>query len=170
MRASSIVNVMPIALRASRKFACMAALAAILVLTLGVSQALAGPEHVSLPAGWNLVAGGPGSDVNGAPLFEYVSGSYMSVTASNLQAGHGYWVNLTEPATVLLTGTATPSPDLEAGWTLVGNSTDAEQLLPVGVTAFIYTGVEYVSVTRLKARQAGWVRSASPTTLGFEDL
>ena len=119
--------------------------------------------------GWNLVAGGPGSDTDGQALFAYQAGGYSSVSAAALEAGRGYWVKFPQPNGVQLADTAIPSCGLSVGWNLIGNSSDMVLVLPMGVTAFVYAGGGYISTTTLEPHQAAWVKSSAAGTLKLLD-
>jgi Tol biopolymer transport system component len=124
------------------------------------------PNWVSRPAGWNLVAGGPGSNTAGATLFYFSAGSYRSTTAALMVAGSGYWVRLPAPSELALTTVAAPlTVRLGPGWNLIGNATGSEVTLAAGKTAFAFEGGRYLSRNRLSPGEGAWIRASA-----YEDL
>ncbi len=113
-----------------------------------------------LPTGWNLVAGGLGSQPGGAVVYSYAGSSYSSGTAAQMAAGLGYWTKLTVPGSMQLATTTLPlSLTIGIGWNLIGNSTGFTLALPDGVTAFTYTGSTYTGTDVLDPGEAAWVKS-----------
>jgi beta propeller repeat protein len=121
------------------------------------------PDRTQLPAGWNLIAGAPGSDLLGATLFGYNGSGYRSTTGENMEAGEGYWVRLPQSASVALNNIAAPfSVGLRAGWNLVGNANVTRTTLPQGMVAFVYEGGRYQSRSYLDPGQGAWIRMNYP--------
>ena len=129
------------------------------------------PLYRDLTAGWQLLAGGAGSDTGGLPLFGYAGGSYQSVTATNLSAGQGYWVKFASTGTATLIVVPVPLTfHLVMGWNLVGNSTAQTLTLPMGITAFVYDGASYQSTNALQPGQGAWVRSTADQDITLAPL
>ncbi len=122
-----------------------------------------------LSVGWNLVAGAAGSNVGDRQLFRFDGNGYVSVLASDLVAGQGYWCRSSSADTVTLSGSASPlSVDLRVGWNLIGNSTTAPVTLSEGLVAFAYGGTGYTSTTTLAPGEGAWVKSATVRTIVLE--
>jgi hypothetical protein len=118
--------------------------------------------RVDLQSGWNLVAGGPGSDTDGLVVFAYGPGGYESLAAAAMQSGRGYWVKSEALATATMTSTTLPIVvSLVAGWNLIGNNSAQVVSLPEGATAFVYAGGSYVSTRTLVPGQGAWLSAVS---------
>jgi hypothetical protein len=135
--------------------------------TRSITFAVESPVNlVTLPAGWSIIAGGPGSDSLGATLYSFTGSHYESTVASAMTAGAGYWIRLPTPATVSLTATPAPlSVSLTTGWNLTGNSTGVAVTIPSGLTGYVFDGSRYLSKSRLEPGQGAWIRSAGPQSL-----
>ena len=126
-------------------------------------------NEVPVSAGWNLVAGGPGSDLLGRNAFGYSGSAYASSTGETLEAGKGYWVKFDAPGTAGLTVVPAPlSVHLVVGWNLIGNTTADSLALPAGLTAFVFEAGSYASRTVLAPGQGAWVKSASDEVVVLE--
>jgi hypothetical protein len=118
--------------------------------------------NVSLGAGWNLVAGGPGSGPAGLQLFYFTTSGYDFSAPENMVAGRGYWVRFTAPGSMQLKTTTLPlSIHLEKGWNLIGNSSGLTVPVPAGLMAFIWSG-GYSIATTLAPGQAAWIYVSIP--------
>jgi hypothetical protein len=117
-------------------------------------------SDVTLPAGWNLVAGAARSYTGGVNLFLFDGRGYRSTSADSLQAGLGYWVRFREPTYASLTTVDPPVPvELKVGWNLIGNTTGQRLSAPTGKTAFVFDGMRYRSANALEPGQGAWVRA-----------
>ena len=130
-----------------------------------------GPAPVPLPmgAGWNLVAGGPGSDFGAAALFGFNGSVYIPTTGASMVAGQGYWAESASPATATIATVVAPvTVSLVTGWNLIGNPTPGSVSLPAGMTAFVFTNGTYVPTTTLEAGQGAWVMSETPQVIQLQ--
>jgi uncharacterized repeat protein (TIGR02543 family) len=126
--------------------------------------------QLTLSAGWNLVAGGPGTAFP-ATLFGWSGTSFVS--AAGPAAWQGYWCKAASQQTVDLQPVAGPhTTALAAGWNLVGNpmASAAALTLPAGRTAFVYDPAtrSYVSTTALTPGAGAWVKGAAGETVGLQ--
>lgn len=129
---------------------------------------LPGVNRVQTRAGWNLIAGGPGSDTGGRVIFAYDGAVYHSGLAATMEAGRGYWVNTPTSTALDLTTTALPlSVHLTAGWNLIGNSTAGRVRMPAGLVAYTYDG-GFVSTSSLEPGQGAWVKSPTGQDVELE--
>jgi FtsP/CotA-like multicopper oxidase with cupredoxin domain len=113
--------------------------------------------------GWNLIAGGPGSQVQGATLYAYDGTQYTVADPANMVPGKGYWASYTASATVSIKTVPAPvTVGLVAGWNLIGNPTGNTVTLPSGVQAFVFENGSYQPVTSLLSGQGAWVNVATP--------
>ena len=114
--------------------------------SFSVSQEGVSSDIVVTGPGWNLISlPVQPADTTIGNVLSGISGKYASVWGfqngvwqvydstnpdfsdlSNMEAGWGYWLNMTEPATLSVTG-ATPSPSMNliTGWNLVGYNSSA---------------------------------------------
>ena len=131
-----------------------------LVLALGLPAAA---HYVPVASGWNLVAGGPGSDAGGLVLFRYTGTSYQSIQAAQMETGKGYWVKAPSVSALRITTTATPVPvSLAVGWSLIGNSGDVPVVLPEGLVGYVFAEGRYISTSVLEPGQGAWVKTTAP--------
>ena len=128
---------------------------------------------VSLAAGWNLVAGGPGTDF-GSAIFGWNGSAYFSPPA--VEAWQGYWCKATTATTVDMHPVAGPHTiTLTTGWNLIGNPMavaaavavyDAGDVLIPGRSVFVYTpGSGYATTPTLAPGQGAWVKGTAGETV-----
>ena len=128
---------------------------------------------VSLAAGWNLVAGGPGTDF-GSAIFGWNGSAYFSPPA--VEAWQGYWCKATTATTVDMHPVAGPHTiTLTTGWNLIGNPMavaaavavyDAGDVLIPGRSLFVYTpGSGYATTPTLAPGQGAWVKGTAGETV-----
>jgi hypothetical protein len=113
---------------------------------------------VTYPAGWNLVAFPPGTDLSqiSGPVYTYVpsSQSYEQVQPTQaMLSGMGFWVYFAAPATVVLgTGSAAPvsAGILPGQWVMLGDpSSTAPAIIKGDAIAYTYDPLDgYQQVTR----------------------
>ena len=130
-------------------------------------------SDLDLEGGWNLVAGGAGSDFLGVALFKYTGKSYVSITARELGAGAGYWCKMAGAKTAHMTLTEAPvTVALSAGWNLIGNSSGQSLALPTERMAFTYdpVGRTYSSATVLESGQGAWIQAAAASNITLEPV
>ena len=145
----------------------------------------ADPADINLNTGWNLISlSEQPADTNIASALESISGKYISVWAyingswkvydpanpgfsdlTTMEAGTGYWLNMSEPATLTISG-STPlnSIELNSGWNLVGYNFSTSQTI---VDALASIAGKYVSVW---AYIDGSWRVCDSNNPGFSDL
>jgi len=143
------------------------------------------PDSIQLKSSWNLISlYNQPADTDIASVLEPISGKYTSVWAyidgswkvydpvnpgfsdlKTMETGNGYWVNLKEPATLSVPGSAlSGSISLSTGWNLVGYNSSTSQ----GVTdALASIEGKYVSVW---AYIGGSWKVYDPNNPGFSDL
>jgi uncharacterized protein YjiK len=120
----------------------------------------------SVGPGWNLLAGGPGSNTGGVTLFGFTGTSYASTTAANMQAGKGYWGRFSSAGTASLTTVPAPlGVQLTPGWNLIGNATPGQVRVPTGKTAFVFNGTSYASRATLEPGEGAWIRVTTGETI-----
>jgi Calcineurin-like phosphoesterase len=134
---------------------------------IAASHTVGAPESETytstLRAGWNLVAGAPGTSFPGV-LFGWDGHEYAST--ATVSSWQGYWCKVDTQQTVEI-HTASPPPTiaLTDGWNLIGNSmrVPADLTLPAGRVAFAYDAVEgqYASVLTLLPGQGAWVKATA---------
>jgi hypothetical protein len=134
---------------------------------------LPGTSGFDLPlaVGWNLVAGGPGSDFLGNTLFGYDKDGYQSLTPDGLVAGKGYWCNASQAQQAHIKATSLPiTCTLTTGWNLIGNSSNQKVKANSTLPLFIYDphAAGYQSVSTLTPGQAAWINSDTDTTITLE--
>ena len=127
-------------------------------------------------AGWNLVAGPPGTTLPGAagPLYTFqASGANYETLAAGaqLQVDDGYWAYFSAPTTetIPLVGTSSTTVSLPAGhWIMVGDPFDTPATVSGADVIYAYTpGAGYVAATVLDPGQGGWAFSLHGGTLTF---
>jgi hypothetical protein len=130
---------------------------------LTVSAQFALDSHsLSLEAGWNLVAGAPGTEFPGV-LFSWNGTGYTSVNEPT--AWQGFWCQVDQDQSVGIQTLAGPHTiDLSVGWNLIGNcmATAATLQLPSGIAAWVYDPAGgFTSVTTLQPGQGAWVKGTA---------
>ena len=124
---------------------------------------------VSLDLGWNLVAGGPGSDTGELLLFGYDGSSYESGSAEVIEVGGGYWVRAPSGGGAAMAVVAAPiAVSLTPGWNLIGNSSCDDVSVPEGYVAFAFDGHEYCSTTTLAPGEGAWIKGDASATVSLE--
>ena len=151
-----------------------------LLLGLGGSRtdAQTSTTAVSYPAGWNLVAFPPGTDLSSVPGPRYTlqpgDSNYETVNPSQGSvSGFGYWAYFTNPTTVRLatSNTSTYQVSVPAGqWVMVGDPSDTASVLvsrPSSVYVYLYNadGGAYVEDAMLEPGEGAWVYSTAGDTL-----
>ncbi|MFZ2663907.1 MAG: hypothetical protein WAX66_00900 [Patescibacteria group bacterium] len=135
--------------------------------------------------GWNLISlRQQPSDTAISNVLGGISGKYLSAWAfqngswqiydpinpgfsdlSNLEAGWGYWLNMTQPAILSVTGTEPPlTIDLIAGWNLVGYNSSTEKVITDAL------GSIAGEVITVWAYRNGVWQFFDPANPGFSDL
>jgi hypothetical protein len=151
-----------------------------MLAALGVSRAGATTTTPSLPvtypAGWNMVAGTPGTNLSPlGTVYSYSGSGYASSNAAIVSDCTGYWAQLAQATTLQLyvppeaASGSYPPPfgsavtcSLNPGWTLVGNPLPGAALLQPGAVGWWWnpqTGVYELSAT-IKLGGALWIYSA----------
>ena len=106
-------------------------------------------------------------------MWAYIDGSWKVYDPNNpgfsdltiMEAGRGYWINMTEAATVNITGSEpTTSCSLKSGWNLVGYNSSTSQSVSDALESI---EGKYVSVW---AYIDGSWRVYDPNNPGFSDL
>jgi hypothetical protein len=156
------------------------------VLSLLISiNGFAATANIELNSGWNLISlYVQPEDPSIVPVLSSIQGKYISVWTyvdgvwlvydpenpgfsdlTTMEAGMGYWVNMKQAATLMVSGNAiSHSVDLSSGWNLVGYSSDTAQ--PIDVALASIQG-EYMSVW---AYMDGVWYVYDPENPGFSDL
>ncbi|MBN1461315.1 MAG: hypothetical protein JXA57_17445 [Armatimonadetes bacterium] len=129
------------------------------------------PLPLQVTAGWNLVAGGPGSDL-GSRIFGWDGSTYYS--PSEIDPWTGYWTKVASECTLTMypMGNGSHTVYLGSGWNLLGNPMKAKAALtlPPGRSAFVYTPSGYASVTMLEPGQGAWIKGVEGETVVFTEL
>jgi hypothetical protein len=142
-------------------------------------------EHIDLNIGWNLISLNlQPEDNNIADVLEDISDKVISVWAytygqwqvydpanpgfsdlTTMEAGKGYWINMSESATLTVSG-STPSNSMEisTGWNLVGYNSDTSQSV---ANALASIEGQYISVWAYI--DEAW-KVYDPENPGFSDL
>jgi len=129
---------------------------------------------VAFSPGWDLVAGPPGTVLEGAsgPTYTFQANDtdYEQTPAgSPLQAGHGYWAQFNRPATVRLPAGDQASLSLdvpEAQFVLIGNPFDVSAAVTGAAALYTYDpAAGYQPATTLQPGQGAWATSVDGTVL-----
>jgi hypothetical protein len=134
-------------------------------------------RDIQLSAGWNMVSFPilP-ADTSFASIFAgkgyyqvltWTGTSY--VTATNAEAGKGYWVLVLSATTLTIEGTPVNSyqTDLPAGWSMIGSVNDGDvscaSVFPGYYQCLTWSGTSYVTATTIEPGKGYWVLVLSPT-------
>jgi hypothetical protein len=142
-------------------------------------------QEIDLCAGWNLISlRQQPSDTSIESVLEGISGKYISVWVyldsnwsvydpespgfsdlSTMEAGMGYWINMSEVAILTISG-STPSNSINlcCGWNLVGYNSDTSQSV---ADALASIEGKYISIWAYM--DGGW-KVYDPENPGFSDL
>jgi hypothetical protein len=137
--------------------------------TIAVSLREGTTASLQLRAGWNLVAGGPGTTFP-ATLFAWSGSSFASTTSP--VAWQGYWCKSATAQTVTMNAVRGPHTiTLAGGWDLIGNpmAASAALTMPTGKVAFAYdaSAHAYTSTTTLAPGQGAWVKGSAGETVSL---
>jgi hypothetical protein len=132
---------------------------------------------VVLNAGWNMVSFPVlPSDASFASIFAgkgyyqvltWTGTSY--VTATNVEAGKGYWVLVLSETALTIEGSAVDSfeVDLPAGWSMIGSVNDGVcdcgSVFPGYYQALTWSGTSYVTATTIEPGKGYWALVLAPT-------
>jgi len=150
------------------------------VTSPGRASAASGALVVSYSAGWNMIAGTPGTSLSTlGTLYAYGPSGYVTASNVTAQSCAGYWAQLGQPVTVTLAPSPNASPpavfgtsvtcSLRQGWTLVGNPFSGVAMLPPGTEGWWWnpaTGA-YELALSIKPGGAVWLYSTAATSINL---
>jgi subtilisin family serine protease len=134
---------------------------------------------LELNAGWNMVSFSVIPDdtsfasiLSGVSYYQVVTWTGTSyMTATNVEAGHGYWVLVLSATSLTIEGVPVESYeiDLPAGWSMIGGIHDATvnagDIFSSYYQLVTWSGTSYVTATTIEPGKGYWALVLEPTRI-----